>query len=522
MQAALAGGQYYFLNTIFAPTPAPTAWPSSPTSSPTRPPTYTPVRPTPQPSYVPVQEPLPVDAVLTSICRPGMTLVPNATYLNRATSTQELCGSTERFCTEFGWNPTCGEQSEAWNTFASLPCCIRSGKPNPPVPTRTPGALTSHRPGTKCFDQCGRRDGACAWCGPRGYCCKHSGWGREVAGCWNTPNNHGNHVCQFKSEEEEDHEEMNAELADLGLGPPHHLVEEANSRRLLGLSTTTIESARHTQALVDRSHDILHTSHALVMLSQSSSLVHTKCAKQAILPGLLDATAAPTYTPTRAPTPSPTRTPTFATPAPTPYPTPSPTQRPITTPSPTRFPTRFPTRLPTRPPTPATRAPIVSFGHTNGASGTNHWDAAYKFDCPANQAITKMTSSHSNHREDRKWHFTCNAIVNSGGHATLSNDRWGGFNGWDGTQNQACGTNEVMTGIWSDHSNGAEDRRYRIKCSRINRATIKPFQWSQWANGWDGNLDYTCQRGMAMTAMYSVHSNGAEDRRFKFKCGQPQ
>jgi len=170
-----------------------------------------------------------------------------------------------------------------------------------------------------------------------------------------------------------------------------------------------------------------------------------------------------------------------------------------------------------------TKAPMVSFGSTNRASGTNNWDHAYKFDCPANQAITKMTSSHSNHFEDRKWHFTCNAIVNQGGSATLSNDRWGGFNGWDGTQNQACGTNEVMTGIWSDHSNGKEDRRYRIKCSRINGATIKSLpQWSQWANGWDGNLDYTCQQGLAMTAMYSQHSNGKEDRRFKFKCGQAQ
>jgi len=167
--------------------------------------------------------------------------------------------------------------------------------------------------------------------------------------------------------------------------------------------------------------------------------------------------------------------------------------------------------------------PAVSFGTTNGISGTNNWDGAYKFDCPANQAITKMTSSHSNHFEDRKWYYTCNGIVNQGGSVTLSNDRWGGFNGWDGTQDQACGSNEVMTGVWSEHSNKKEDRRYRIKCSRINGATIQTLpQWSQWANGWDGNLDYTCKKGLAMTAMYSQHSNQKEDRRFKFKCGQAQ
>ena len=51
---------------------------------------------------------------------------------------------------------------------------------------------------------------------------------------------------------------------------------------------------------------------------------------------------------------------------------------------------------------------------------------------------------------------------------------------------------------------------------------VKKHHWpssNDWANNWDGVLNWSCPTGQALVGMYSEHSNRKEDRRFKFKCG---
>ena len=39
-----------------------------------------------------------------------------------------------------------------------------------------------------------------------------------------------------------------------------------------------------------------------------------------------------------------------------------------------------------------------------------------------------------------------------------------------------------------------------------------------WNNNWDGAQRFDCPSGQALTALYSVHNNGAEDRLWSLKC----
>jgi hypothetical protein len=101
-----------------------------------------------------------------------------------------------------------------------------------------------------------------------------------------------------------------------------------------------------------------------------------------------------------------------------------------------------------------------------------------------------------------------------------SNERWTSWSAWDAKQDQACGTDEAMTGIQSHHSNHKEDRRFKLKCTKISGAVIHSSPWAPWANNYDGELKFKCEEGLVVTGMQSTHDNHFEDRRFKFRCGE--
>ena len=39
-----------------------------------------------------------------------------------------------------------------------------------------------------------------------------------------------------------------------------------------------------------------------------------------------------------------------------------------------------------------------------------------------------------------------------------------------------------------------------------------------WTNDWDGAMNFECPSGQVLAGAYSQHHNGAEDRRWKFEC----
>jgi len=103
----------------------------------------------------------------------------------------------------------------------------------------------------------------------------------------------------------------------------------------------------------------------------------------------------------------------------------------------------------------------------------NGWDAPFTYVCPGGKIMTGLASYHSNHHEDRRWRvLCCNALT------PLHQCHWSGYtNGWDGPMDARIGNNAVFTGITSTHSNHKEDRLYRFHiCSK------KPINgnWGGW------------------------------------------
>merc|ERR1712033_19812 len=92
-------------------------------------------------------------------------------------------------------------------------------------------------------------------------------------------------------------------------------------------------------------------------------------------------------------------------------------------------------------------------------------------------------------------------------------------NSWDRPHNFQCSGGQYINRIRSYHHNHYEDRRWLAYCTRVSGIKAdRSCAWTGWVNSWDGILSYTCPAGKVITGMYSQHDNGREDRLFKFKC----
>jgi hypothetical protein len=166
-------------------------------------------------------------------------------------------------------------------------------------------------------------------------------------------------------------------------------------------------------------------------------------------------------------------------------------------------------------------------GCISGASltGWSDWDAGMNHVCSGAQAVTQLVSKHDNGREDRVWKLGCSGLCTG----ELSGHYWSSWaNSWDGTLEYTCPTDYLVVGLQSVHDNGKEDRRWAINCAstpprwvngRARGANVDQGSWSDWINGWDGAMDYSCPAEQVLTGVYSVHHNGYEDRLWKARCG---
>ncbi|KAK7469689.1 hypothetical protein BaRGS_00036271, partial [Batillaria attramentaria] len=95
--------------------------------------------------------------------------------------------------------------------------------------------------------------------------------------------------------------------------------------------------------------------------------------------------------------------------------------------------------------------------------------------------------------------------------------QWG--NEYDGVGNFNCPAGKVITGWGGTYSEHYEDRRYRFKCSYLPDAMpLANCQQSGWTAEINATIDFSCHANGALKGVYSEHDQGAEDRRFKFTC----
>jgi len=157
-------------------------------------------------------------------------------------------------------------------------------------------------------------------------------------------------------------------------------------------------------------------------------------------------------------------------------------------------------------------------GSAKDLDWANDWDGELRHECAANQALVSMFSIHDNSKEDRRWKIKCSAVPEF---ASLTACRWDSETTFDAEwTSPPVRPNEVVTGVLSQHSNGAEDRWFAFKVCTLSGDgdfVETDLGVTDWMNNWDGDLEVTLTPQEFMGSITSKHDNGAEDRVWKFQ-----
>lgn len=161
--------------------------------------------------------------------------------------------------------------------------------------------------------------------------------------------------------------------------------------------------------------------------------------------------------------------------------------------------------------------------HQRRTETLNDWDRDVNWNAHTDEFMCGWESWHSNHHEDRKHRmFACswNAYKNElspmkRGHTYES----GWCNDWDKSGHCQCRPGYAMTGVHSKHDNHKEDRRWKIRCSKINGLRVtNSCRWTGVVNKMDKHLAYREHKSdLVMTGISSAHRNHEEDRYYRFK-----
>ncbi|NQZ08028.1 MAG: hypothetical protein HRT35_12790 [Algicola sp.] len=106
---------------------------------------------------------------------------------------------------------------------------------------------------------------------------------------------------------------------------------------------------------------------------------------------------------------------------------------------------------------------------------------------------------------------------------------------YDEEINHSCPPDMFVTGIYSEHDNYYEDRRFKFTCAKFKtKATAThaslPITRNEQDvgfgygpnNDWDEDINFTCPQGKFIVGMKSTHHNYFEDRTFNYICASMQ
>ncbi|XP_059154328.1 dermatopontin-like [Physella acuta] len=154
---------------------------------------------------------------------------------------------------------------------------------------------------------------------------------------------------------------------------------------------------------------------------------------------------------------------------------------------------------------------VVAIATVETFAYVNDWDQPFDFRCPSGQAISYISSIHSNRHEDRRWEFLCRSVG-----ATHSCEDSGYVNDFDQALAYTCPGDKVMTGVASYHNNRHEDRRFRFQCCNISGKTPRNCYVTGDVNTWDGKLTLNVAEGSVVKGAFSHHNNRREDRLWRY------
>ncbi|GFS02711.1 hemagglutinin/amebocyte aggregation factor [Elysia marginata] len=145
---------------------------------------------------------------------------------------------------------------------------------------------------------------------------------------------------------------------------------------------------------------------------------------------------------------------------------------------------------------------------------------SFRFECPADQAISRVVSDHYNVRktsnEDRKFWMECSPVPMR----NLSNCEWSGFTySRRKPLHYQCANSGVITGVYSeyDHTSSRYDRKFSFQCcASTGDEVLHACAVSAWTNEYDKHQSFRVPPGYVMRGWTSVYGSKFFDRKYAF------
>ncbi|XP_060555161.1 hemagglutinin/amebocyte aggregation factor-like [Ruditapes philippinarum] len=153
----------------------------------------------------------------------------------------------------------------------------------------------------------------------------------------------------------------------------------------------------------------------------------------------------------------------------------------------------------------------------------NDWDGPLNFECGSDQFVSHIESDHRNDKEDRRYKMCCRQTPRYVKFETTRCHWTDYLNNYDEFLTFTCGNSGYINGFKSIHSNHHEDRKWKIRCCTVQGLYLPSheFTFTGWTNNWDGHQDFTTQHNHITAGVWSEHSNHHEDRRWNYLVCRP-
>ncbi|XP_034389186.1 low choriolytic enzyme-like, partial [Cyclopterus lumpus] len=143
----------------------------------------------------------------------------------------------------------------------------------------------------------------------------------------------------------------------------------------------------------------------------------------------------------------------------------------------------------------------------------SEWDNTlgntFSHTCPNGQAVSGITSLYNNDKKDRLWAFSCKAfnLKRTCKWSRPVNEHWA-------SMNFRCGQNEVIAGVYSDHSNLFQDRKWSFNCCSSPGFITSDCQTVKDVNYYKEYFSWTVASNHFLTGVTSSFDINTRDRRW--------
>lgn len=128
-----------------------------------------------------------------------------------------------------------------------------------------------------------------------------------------------------------------------------------------------------------------------------------------------------------------------------------------------------------------------------------------------------VQSDHDNYREDRRFTWACCSILSSTYNKVVTTSTLS-ITGLDEKWTRECPINQVLISVTSTHYGHEEDRKFVFGCAGFASTKKESCYWTSYVNDFDAYMHFTCPPSYVIGGITSEHNNYPEDRRFAFKC----